>query len=56
MLCRSVHVDRPRASTSGGQSGGGAVGVLLAVCFFVRAAQEAKDVQERQLHIVLVGI
>jgi hypothetical protein len=60
---RKVHVERPRASTSGGQSGGwegravavveGGVVLVLGVevegSFFVMAAQEAKEVQERQL-------
>jgi hypothetical protein len=46
ILCKSVHAERPSASTSGGQSGGGAD----EVCFLVRAAQEAKEVQDRQLH------
>ena len=51
IVCKRVQVLRPRTSTSGGQSGGGAVGVLVEeeVCFLVRAAQEAKEVQERQL-------
>lgn len=55
-------MERPRASTSGGQSGGrvvveeeegegvvvGVVGVV-GVSFFVMASQEATEVQERQL-------
>jgi hypothetical protein len=56
---RRVQVERPRSSTSGGQSGGG----LWAgwgrveetgrerVDFLVCAAQSAKEVQERQLEI-----
>ncbi len=61
MLCSSVQDARPSASTSGGQSGGdcvgGGAGVVVcvevagsvAVCFLVMAAQDAKEVQERQL-------
>lgn len=63
MLCRRVQVERPSCSTSGGQSGGGMVGVEVtaeeaeavvddaegAVWDLVRAAQEAREVQVRQL-------
>lgn len=62
-MCRKVQVERPRASTSGGQSGGrrgvegvveerGVVGVVVAaeeVSFLVMASQEETEVQERQL-------
>lgn len=56
---------RPSCSTSGGQSAGGCRedveaegGVLVAVvlaeeweiCFFVRAAQSAKEIQDRHLN------
>lgn len=52
-------MERPRASTSGGQSGGrvvveeeegeGVVVGVVGVSFFVMASQEATEVQERQL-------
>lgn len=60
-MWRKVQVERPRVSTSGGQSEGGrgevvvfVEGVLLAaadddVSFFVMASQEETEVQERQL-------
>ena len=59
--CRKVQVERPRASASGGQSGGGGGGgeggevggaggsVAAGMSFLVMAAQEEKEVQERQL-------
>ena len=46
---RSVHELRPRTSTSGGQSGGGVGGFSDFSVAFVWDAQEAKDVQDRQL-------
>jgi hypothetical protein len=47
----------PRTSTSGGQSGGGVGAVVVVVVFFlVRAAQEAKEVQVRQLWVVFVSM
>ena len=55
MEWRSVQVERPNSSTSGGQSRGGiAAGVGWAVgvdevCDLIRAAQDAKGVQVRQL-------
>jgi hypothetical protein len=55
MLCKSVHVLRPRASTSGGQSGGGPFvldAVALELVFEVAGMailKEAKELQERQL-------
>jgi hypothetical protein len=52
MLCKSVQVLRPNASTSAGQSGDGEIGALVEeddVCFLVRAAQEANEVQLWQL-------
>lgn len=57
MLCRRVQVERPSCSTSGGQSGGGMAGeeegvvddAEGAVWDLVRAAQEAREVQVRQL-------
>ena len=52
MECRRVHVLRPRVSTSGGQSFGGA----LRVAFLVWEAQEANEVQERQLEGRLVDV
>ena len=61
-MWRKVQVERPRASTSGGQSGGGSlvgveveveVGVvgrvLAAVSFLIMARQEETEVQVRQL-------
>lgn len=52
-------MERPRASTSGGQSGGWGAGVGVVavavgglgavVSFLVMASQEATEVQERQL-------
>ena len=62
-MCKKVQVERPSASTSGGQSGGGSWveaedvevvewvvdGVAEALSFLVMAAQEEKEVQERQL-------
>ncbi len=68
--CKRVQVERPRASTSGGQFGGGPAGgcefggreergraLVLGeerVDFLVWAAQSAKEVQVRQLEMVLV--
>ena len=57
-MCRKVQVLRPRTSTSGGQSEGSVgacwvavrVVVLFLVSFLVMAAQEAKEVQLRQLY------
>ena len=63
-MCRKVQVLRPRTSTSGGQSSGSVacvpvrvveVGVVL-VSFLVMAAQDAKEVQERQLYSSIVSI
>ena len=59
-VCRKVQVLRPRTSTSGGQSSGSVACVpvmvvevveeeVFFVSFLVMAAQEAKEVQERQL-------
>lgn len=59
MVWRSVQEERPRTSTSGGQSGGGWRGrdeeeeeewELEEVSFLVIAAQAAKEVQERHLN------
>lgn len=62
MEWRRAQEERPRESTSGGQSAGGcssdvaaAGGVVVemvegeTVCFLAMAAQEAKEVQERHL-------
>jgi len=59
MVCRRVHVERPRVSTSGGQSGGMEVVAAVAkgssldwggaIFFPVIAAQSRKLVHERQL-------
>lgn len=62
MLWRRVQVERPRASTSGGQSGWdvesgteeeegeeAVVALLVEVWDLVTAAQEAKEVQLRHL-------
>lgn len=65
MECRSVQVERPSSSTSGGQSGGMGVELVVVsddlgeeeeededeeeVWAFVRAAQDEKEVQVRQL-------
>lgn len=64
MVCRSVQVERPRVSTSGGQSGGRVAGVEVVVVAggrveedeergldfcLIMAAQSATEVQERQL-------
>lgn len=57
--CSRVQVERPSSSTSGGQSGGGVETMLdvegvevldVEVWDLVRAAQEAKEVQVRQLY------
>ena len=60
-MWRKVQVERPRASTSGGQSGGRGAGVEVevevvggfllaaAVSFFAMASQAETEVQERQL-------
>lgn len=61
-VCRRVQVERPSSATSGGQSGGGVETKLdvevvgeaaeledVEVWDLVRAAQEAKEVQVRQL-------
>ena len=57
MLCRSVQVERPSSSTSGGQSEGGeATGAGALVFFpvedFIMAIQAADEVQVR--HLVLL--
>jgi hypothetical protein len=50
MLWRSVQLDLPSNSTSGGQSAGGcAILEDPATVFFVLAAHEAKEVQFRHL-------
>lgn len=62
-MCRKVQVLRPRTSTSGGQSSGSVAcvpvrvveGGALFVSFLVMAAQEAKEVQERQLYPGIVS-
>ena len=63
-MWRKVQVERPRVSTSGGQSGGRESGVVVVVVgvgegllvgvgedvsFLVMASQEETEVQERQL-------
>lgn len=67
-MCRKVQVLRPRTSTSGGQSSGSVACCVLVrvvevveeglffVSFLVMAAQEAKEVQERQLYADMVSI
>ncbi len=54
MLWRSVHVDRPSSSTSGGQSDAGAVTGTIGFDFlpvedFIMAIHAADDVQVRHL-------
>jgi hypothetical protein len=49
MECRSVQVLRPSVSTSGGQSLGGAGGAAALRVDLVCEAQDANEVQERQL-------
>ena len=62
MVCRRVQVLRPRRSMSGGHSAAAAAGAWVgaegegegveegvAIFFLVMAAQEAMEVQERQL-------
>ena len=63
-MCRKVQVLRPRISTSGGQSSGSVACVPVRVVevggifasFLVMAAQEAKEVQERQLYEGIVSM
>ena len=59
-VCRKVQVERPRVSTSAGQSGGSSGAVLVGgkadppkpvVDLLVAAAQEAKEVQLRHLGV-----
>ena len=54
MEWRSIQEERPRVSTSGGQSGGGPEEVCgCAVAFepLVKEVKSAKEVQERQLDL-----
>lgn len=60
-MCRSVQEERPRSSTSGGQSAGGpwkGIGVVLEDLswVFARARQEEKEVQLRHLYISLDAV